>query len=226
MAKTNKYTSINFNHIHDKNLPTNSNPNNPIKTSSSSSSSSSSSASFSYSTISSSNKSHGRMLVLTRPSPKPISIPSPVSPQPQPQPPRQTQQYQVPDQGGRSEPGSDAISLRPLGRTGAGSSVLSPVLSQVKDKDFPVPALSPKPNKFVPPHLRPGFVGREERPGPEVIRTRETGQKHIGSSVMYGEDCRPKSGGGYERMTRVGESDLRTTTRPRSSGSRPSSSGW
>ncbi|KAF3444054.1 hypothetical protein FNV43_RR13744 [Rhamnella rubrinervis] len=225
MAKTNKYTSINFNHIYDKNLPTNSNPNNPIKTSSSSSSSSSaSSASFSYSAVSSANKSHGRMLVLTRPSPKPISIPSPVSSQPQP--PRQTQQNQVTDRGGRSDPGSDAISLRPLGRTGAGSSVLSPVLSQEKDKDFPVPVVSPKPDKFVPPHLRPGFVGREERPGPEVTRTREVGQKHVGSPVMYGEDGRPKSGGGYERMTRGGELDLGTATRPNSSGNRPNSSGW
>lgn len=223
MAKTNKYTSINFNHIYDKNPPTNSNPNNPIKTSSSSSSSASS-ASFSYSAISSANKSHGRMLVLTRPSPKPISIPSPVSPQPQP--PRQTQQNQVPDRCSRSEPGSDAISLRPLGRTGAGSSVLSPVFSQEKDKDFPVPDVSPKPDKFVPPHLRPGFVGKEERPGPEVIRTREAGQKHTGSPVMYGENSRPKSGGGYERMTRGGESDLGTTIRPRSRGNRPSSSGW
>ncbi|EXB54960.1 hypothetical protein L484_010540 [Morus notabilis] len=193
MAKTNKYTSINFNHIYEKTLPanstSNSNPN--LKTPSSSSSS----TSFSYSAISSSNKTHGgRMLVLTRPTPKPISIP-----QPQPQAP-------VRDPA-RAEPGSDLISLRPLGRTGGGS----PVVSQ--EREAPVPVAPPKPDKFVPPHLRPGFVGREERPGPEV-----TGQRNFGSPGRYGEERRPKSGGGHERMRKGGDhSDLATMNRPNSS---------
>ena len=75
---------------------------------------------------------------------------------------------------------------------------------------------SPKTDRFVPPHLRPGFVGREERPGPEVFQGREQGQKHFGSPGRYGEDGRPKSGG-YEKIRRGGESDL---DRPRSSGNR------
>lgn len=219
MAKTNKYTSINFNHIHDKNLLTNSNPNygsNPNRSSSSSSSAS-------YSAISSAkNKSHGHMLVLTRPTPKSISIPPPLSPQPQSQSPRQPQQNQVPEQRG-----SDAISLRPLGTTGAGSPILSSALSQEKEKEHSILVVSSKTDKFVPPHLRPGFVGREERPGPEVIRTREAGQKHVVSPGRYGHDDRPKSGGGYERVRRGGgESDLGIASRPRSSGNRSSSSGW
>ncbi|PON41500.1 proteophosphoglycan-like protein [Parasponia andersonii] len=227
MAQTNKYTSINFNHIYDKNLSSNSNPNpnpnpNPVNTPFSSSSSS---ATFSYSAISSANnKSHGggRMLVLTRPTPKPISIPpSPISyPKPQQVP------VSVSDPA-RSEPDFDVISLRPLGRTGAGGSpVLSPVPSQAGGKASPVALLSSKPDKFVPPHLRPGFAGREERPGQELIRNREMGQRYFGSPGRYGEDGgRPRSGGGHERMGRGGESDLAILNRPRSSGNRPSSSG-
>nr|XP_015881281.1 uncharacterized protein LOC107417199 isoform X1 [Ziziphus jujuba var. spinosa] len=228
MAKTNRYTTINFNHIYDKNLPNNSNPNNasnPIKTSSSSSSSL---ASLSYSAISApNNKPHGRMLVLTRPTHKPISIPPPLSPQPQSQSSHQPQQNKVPDQD-RSEQGSDTISLRPLGRTGVGSPILSSALGQEKEKhkEHSLLVVSAKTDKFVPPHLRPGFVGREERPGPEVIRTREAGQKHIVSPGRYDDLDRPKSGGGYERMKRAGESDLGIAGRPRSSGNRPSSSGW
>ncbi|KAJ8747489.1 hypothetical protein K2173_014366 [Erythroxylum novogranatense] len=84
MARTNKYTSINFNHIYEKNLG-NSSTLNPPKSQPSSSSSSSSSF---YSSVSPSSyqnnpynknniasvKGHGRMLVLTRPNPKPVSV--------------------------------------------------------------------------------------------------------------------------------------------------------
>ncbi|KAI8008207.1 hypothetical protein LOK49_LG07G02088 [Camellia lanceoleosa] len=91
------------------------------------------------------------------------------------------------------------------------------------------PSPSPKPNRFVPPHLRPGFVGREEKPGPELqkqqgVRSREFGG-HFGSPNKHGEEGRPKSGGGYERMRRVGDSGPVEMNRPRSSGTRPSSSG-
>lgn len=80
--------------------------------------------------------------------------------------------------------------------------------------------MSPKTNRFVPPHLRPGFVGKEEKPEPGVRR-----QGHFVSPSPYGEEARPKSGGGYERMRRGFESDPVVVNRPGSSGSRPSSSG-
>ncbi|KAH0983218.1 hypothetical protein GBA52_010395, partial [Prunus armeniaca] len=128
MAKTNKFTSINFNHIYEKNLSTNSKSNANSKGPSPSSSSSS------YSAISSPhNKTHGRMLVLTRPTPKPISNPPPLSPQPQPQQQPQQPHLQSPSQQTRqppdqirADPRSDAISLRPLGRTGSSPPILSP----------------------------------------------------------------------------------------------------
>lgn len=217
MAKTNKYTSINFNHIYDKNLSSNSTSNSSNPKLKTPSSSSSSSTSFSYSAISSAKPHGGRMLVLTRPTPKPISVPQPqLQPQPKPQaPPLDPVQSE--------QPGSDAISLRPLGRTGGGGG--SPVLSQEREKETPVPVVAPKPDKFVPPHLRPGFVGREERPRPEVSRAREMGQRHFGSPGRYGEEGRPKSGGGHEMMRRGGDqSDLGLMNRPGSSGNRPSSS--
>jgi hypothetical protein len=87
-------------------------------------------------------------------------------------------------------------------------------------------ALSPKLGKFVPPHLRPGFVGKEERPVPEVGRGRDSGRNNFESPVRYGEDGRPQSGSGYDRRRREGESDLGMVSRPRSSGNLPSSSGW
>ena len=226
MAKTNKYTSINFNQIYEKTLPSNSNPNSkPIKKPSSSSSSSSPS----YSAISSP-KTHGRMLVLTRPTPtskpKPITTPSPPPPPPpQPLSPQPQQSQLIPERT-RSDPGSDQISLRPLGSTGSGSPALSPVPSFERDKEVVGVVTSPKPDKFVPPHLRPGFSGREERIGPDVVRVRESGRNNFGSPGRYGEDGRPKSGGGYERMMRGDESELGMANRPRSSGSRPGSSGW
>ena len=198
MAKTNKYTSINFNHIYEKTLSTNSNPNTkPIKNPSSSSSPS-------YSAISSP-KTHGRMLVLTRTTPKPVTTPPPQGSQ------------LILDQA-RPEPGLDQISLRSLGRTGVGSPVLSPVPSLEREKEaVPGVVTSPKPDKFVPPHLRPGFAGREERPGPDVGRARESGLNNFGPPGRYLDDGRPKSGG---------ESDMGMASRPRSSGSRPNLRGW
>ncbi|XVF02071.1 hypothetical protein REPUB_Repub04eG0144600 [Reevesia pubescens] len=216
MARTNKYTSINFNHVLEKNLTSSSTSNkakNPPTHPSFSS----------YSSISAAAnaKTHGRMLVLTRPSPKSISSPPFLSPTP----PKQTQPRSAPapDQAPLSDPAPDQISLRPLGRTGSG--ILIPGREREKEEKEVV-LVSPKLDRFVPPHLRPGFVGREERPGEEVFRGREQpqGQKHFGSPGQYGEDGRPKSVG-YEKMRRGGESDLGLIGRPSSSGNRPNSSG-
>lgn len=193
MAKNNKYASINFNHIYEKTTTTN--PHNKNNHHHHHPSPSSSSAS--YSAVSAPNKPHGRILVLTRPTPKPVT---PHTPQPAPNPIHHNTEP-------RSEPGSDAISLRPLGRTGTASSSLAsvPVVAVSNhDKDLPSPQ-PPKTDKFVPPHLRPGFVPREDTLGPELGRP----------------NGRPKSGGGQERMRRVGPSDAGILGR----GSRPNSSG-
>ncbi|KAJ0683117.1 hypothetical protein HanPI659440_Chr16g0654791 [Helianthus annuus] len=192
MAKTNKYTSLNFNDIYDKKTTTN----NRQRSSSSSSISSNK-------TLISNSRIHGNMLVLTRPSPKPIAPPS----QPSPPPPSAVP---PPD---RLPIQSDSISLRPLGHTGSPSPSTLPLPSL---SDLAV-SVSPKTNKFVPPHLRPGFHGREEKPEPEVQKqtgfvTRSSFRQGLVNQV---EERRPKSGGGYEAMNR-----------PRSSGSnRPFSSG-
>jgi hypothetical protein len=168
------------------------------------------------------------MLVLTRPTPKPVSTiqTTPLTPSPK-TPPGHPAQVQIPVQTG-AEPEQDRISLRPLGRTGVGSIVSSPVRGLEKQKEVGASLGSPKPDKFVPPHLRPGFAGREERPGPEAFRGKEVGQRQqqqfFGSPGRFGEDGRPKSGG-YETMRRGDESNL-GFVRPRSSGNRPSSSGW
>ena len=238
MARANKYASVNFNHVYDKNISNSSSSNNTNNNPSKHPSS----TSF-YSTISSPNspnnlykshlpssspRTHGRMLVLTRPTPKPISTiqTTPLTPSPK-TPPGHPAQVQIPVQTG-AEPERDRISLRPLGRTGVGSIVSSPVRGQEKQKEVGASLGSPKPDKFVPPHLRPGFAGREERPGPEVFRGKEVGQRQqqqfFGSPGRFGEDGRPKSGG-YETMRRGDESNL-GFVRPRSSGNRPSSSGW
>ncbi|WCJ30894.1 proteophosphoglycan-related [Euphorbia peplus] len=221
MARTNKYSSINFNHIYEK---SSNSPNPQSKHPSSSSSSSSSSSPGLYSVISSPNGyknqfspsgSPGRMLVLTRPSPKPVAPP----PTTISSSPKNTQL--IPS---HNSPESDPISLRP----GGGGS----------PKEIGGLVGSPKTNKFVPPHLRPGFSGREERPGPEVFRGKELNHRQLqsppphqqqaqggfGSPGFYGEDGRPKSGG-YDRRGRGGYPDPSLVNRPRSSGNRPNSSG-
>ncbi|MCD7459227.1 hypothetical protein HAX54_040356 [Datura stramonium] len=196
MARTNKYTSLNFNDIYEKKTTSNSatsgRPN--------SSSSSASSSSFrSPSKIISNSRIHGHMLVLSRPTPKPISIP-----QPQPLPIQQQPKLQSPTDQIRAE--SDSISLRPQGRTGSGPT--NTLSSSPVNPPSPLQSPLPKSNRFVPPHLRPGFVGREEKPVPDVakggqgVRARpEVGaghhhhQGHLGSSPSrYGENGRPKSG--------------------------------
>ncbi|KAF8391293.1 hypothetical protein HHK36_023595 [Tetracentron sinense] len=128
-------------------------------------------------------RTHGGMLVLTRPSPKP-------QPPPQPKP--------DPDPT-LSEP--NPVSLR----SSSSSSPSTTIVSQERDRESPPSIPFSKPEAFVPPHLRPGFVGREERFGLDGqrqsgFRAREIGAgigQH-GSPSRYGEEGRPKSGG-YER---------------------------
>ncbi|XP_039019904.1 uncharacterized protein LOC120151566 [Hibiscus syriacus] len=202
MARTNKYTSINFNHVIEKNLTASSSGSH--KNPHTNHQSHSSFTSYSSAT-------HGRMLVLTRPSPKPLSTPPVVSPTLPKQP--QPRSASVPDH----PPSSDQISLRP----GSGISISGP---EKKEKDGVTVSGSVKSGRFVPPHLRPGFAGKEEKPEPKVFRGREQGVKHFGSSAHYGKDRRPKSSG-YENIKRGGDSDLGLIPRPRSSGNGPSSSG-
>lgn len=76
--------------------------------------------------------------------------------------------------------------------------------------------MSPKPEKFVPPHLRPGFLGSEEKP----VQLGGNRQRPVG------ENGRPKSGGGYEKVKRGGESDRVEMRRTGSGGAWPSSSGF
>lgn len=92
--------------------------------------------------------------------------------------------------------------------------------------------MSPKTNRFVPPHLRPGFQGREEKPEPEIQKQSGFGMRSnirqglLGSQIYNGEEGRPKSGGGYDRVRGGFEGNPVATNRPRSSGSaRPYSSG-
>ncbi|KAF8413813.1 hypothetical protein HHK36_001806 [Tetracentron sinense] len=182
MARSNKYASINFNDIYEKK-----NPKKPSSNSSSSSSASPSSTNPQKPHLSTT-RSHGGMLVLTRPSPKP-------QPQPQPSPPTPPKPDPDPDPT-RFEP--DSISLRPLNRT-TSSFPSSPSITITQDRDRDRDRESPsstKPEAFVPPHLRPGFVGREEKLGQDGrrqqgFRNRELGH---GSPSSYGEDGRPKSG--------------------------------
>lgn len=208
MART-KYTSINFNDVYEKKVPSS----NPSKTSSSSSPSSpfSSSRNASNTALYKTYLTQGRMLVLSRPTPKSTSVPSPKE--------SKLHLSLSPDQT-RSEPEADPISLRPLSRTGGGLHISSPVPIQERNKEVLIPVTSPKPDRFVPPHLRPGFAGKEERPGFEVQKQRQLGS--YGSPGRYGENGRPKSGG-HDRMRRGGEANLGRAT---SFGNRPSSSGW
>jgi len=205
MARANnKYTSINYNHILQKDAPSSSSP-------------------ASYSSVA---RSNGRMLVLTKPSPKPLRPPSAAATTTTPPPlslaPR------IPDQA-VSDPDPDQISLRPLGHTGPGSSLSCAARTQEIDKFqgvlAPAPisvSSNPNPNRFVPPHLRPGFVRKDEKPELDSSRVRDPNpsqrspyqeqprQGHFG----YGQPGRPKSGG-YERIR----------TDPRSTGNRPGTSG-
>ncbi|XP_044466887.1 uncharacterized protein LOC123196821 isoform X2 [Mangifera indica] len=215
MARTNKYTSINFNHVLEKKI---SPATNSSKQPSSSSYSSIASSNGSNKALLPSSRTNGRMLFLTKPTAKPVTsiLPSPPSSQQQPQ----TTPSQIPDPP-PADSVSDPISLRPLGRTGTGSESFVPVVVPEREKEVSSVVVSPKLNKFVPPHLRPGFAGKEERPTPEIVRTRESGQRHFGSLSRYKDDERPKSGG-YERTRRGGESDLGLLNRPRSSGNRRS----
>lgn len=213
MARANKYASLNFNDIYDKknnSKTTLNNTNNPTA-----------SSSLNKTKITNS-RIHGNMLVLTRPTPKPISqAQAQPKTQTQPPPPSQQRPNTPPSDPTRldSNSKSDSISLRPLGSTGGGSGGLPRDLSFV----------TAKPDKFVPPHLRPGYICKEEKPV-EVVKNRDfsTGFRKFGE-----EGSRPKSGGGgsgggvgYDRMRR-GTAGPDFVFRPGSSAgyNRPNSSG-
>ncbi|CAO2814507.1 unnamed protein product [Amaranthus hypochondriacus] len=257
MARANKYTSLNFNDIYEKKII---NPNNNNNSSSSRSPSSSSSISShkSYSLSASSRPTHGGMLLLSRPSPQPQPTYT-QKPQPQPQPPAPSQQSTLSSEAfpaitspPSSKPtDSDSISLRPKGKTGGNPSFQERDIKLDAPSPNPSPSPSPKSSKFVPPHLRPGFVAKEVPTVPDFQKPRQGNYRHgsvhgnyHGSPNRYAEDGRPNSGGGYERKMRgaalgpgpgpgpvagaspVGaESDSFLMNRPRSGGSRPSSSG-
>lgn len=221
MARSNKYTSLNFNGIFEKKLSSNNQP--------TGNNSSAKSFANQKTTALSNSRIHGHMLVLSRPAPKPISIPQKPENKdegsfvPSTSPPVQVQ----PD----SEP--DSISLRPQGRTGTG-----PLLNSSSPLPSPVSPSPSKSDRFVPPHLRHGFVGREEKPGSEFVKggpgsskvkpelggsrpAQFQGTRHYGLETTY---QRPKSGGGHEPIRRG--RDLVDLNRLGSSGTRPSSSGW
>ncbi|KAG2324999.1 hypothetical protein Bca4012_039490 [Brassica carinata] len=194
----NKNTPLNYNHILQKD-PSSSSP-------------------ASYSSVA---RSNGRMLVLTKPSPKPLksyaAAPPPISPAPR-----------TPDQA-NSDPDPNQISLRPLGHTGPASSLSFPSRTQESDRNVSSPALtsvSPKPDRFVPPHLRPGFVRKDEKPvlasSSSILGLphQEQHQHQRQGYSGYGHTGRPKSGG-YERI----RSDPEYLGRPSSSGNRPGTSG-
>lgn len=219
MARSNKYTSLNFNGYFEKKLNNNNQPvtNNP----SAKSFTNQSKTGISNSRI------HGHMLVLTRPAPKPISLPH----KPEIEGQASSASSTPHSDPIRVLPEPDSISLRPQGRTGS-----APVLSS-SPLPSPVSPLPSKSDRFVPPHLRPGFVGKEEKPGSELVKGGPGGFKgkpdfrgskpgQIQDPGRYRSetiDGRPKSGGGYEPIIRGRElSDL---NRPRSSGARPNSSG-
>ncbi|KAJ9550253.1 hypothetical protein OSB04_014298 [Centaurea solstitialis] len=179
----NKYTALNFNEIYEQKAK------NHRRSSSfsSSSSSNSSSSSIGNKTILSNSRIHGNMLVLSLPSSKPVNTPPLSQPSPRLSPP-----VQPPVQTG-----DDDISLRPLGRTGSG-----PALGQNKG----LPVLSPRSSKFVPPHLRPGFQGKEEKP---AVEFRSNLRQGLGCD---GEEGMMDSGVGFNRSRSIG------STRPSSSG--------
>ncbi|KAJ0246996.1 hypothetical protein HA466_0174470 [Hirschfeldia incana] len=176
----------------------------------------------SYSSVA---RSNGRMLVLTKPSPKPLKSSTTATP-----PPPLSPAPKKPDQA-TSGPDPNQISLRPLGHTGPAPSLSFPArASSVSDKNVAAPppvSVSSKPDKFVPPHLRPGFVRKDENPGLDSSRVTDPSQRlppHQEQTrqgyLGYGQTGRPKSGG-YERI----RSDSEYLGRPRSSGKRPGTSG-
>ncbi|KAL8506529.1 hypothetical protein ACS0TY_017422 [Phlomoides rotata] len=219
MARSNKYTSLNFNEFFEKKLNNN---NQPVTNNSSVKSFANQSK-----TGTANSRIHGHMLVLTRPAPKPISVP--LKPEIEGQASSASSTSHPDPIRAVSEP--DSISLRPQGRTG---SAPVPSLSPLPSPVSPLPSKSVH---FVPPHLRPGFVGKEEKPGSELVKGGPGGFKgkpdfrgprpgkiqdpgHYRSETING---RPKSGGGYDTIIRGRElSDL---NRPRSRGARPSSTG-
>ncbi|RAL45047.1 unnamed protein product [Cuscuta campestris] len=209
MARSNKYASLNFNDIYEK------------KSSSSSAAAAHRphSSSSSSPTIISNSRIHGHMLVMSRPTPKPISMP-----QPQTIPIEQNHEFQSPPEKSPSD--SDSISLRPRGRTGSGPVISSNSLSSPGKPSSPLQSPLPKSDRFVPPHLRPGFVGREEKLVTDFQKGRGRGEFAGGLLHTGPENGRPKSGGGYERMGPGGEGEpVISMNRPRSSGARPRSSG-
>ncbi|XP_058100615.1 uncharacterized protein LOC131245289 [Magnolia sinica] len=211
MARSNKYASINFNEIYGPKKPSSSHSTHPHQSS--------------QNTPLPAARTHGRMLVLTRPS----------NPQPQPPPTTPPPPSPPPKPADLTRPESDSISLRPLGCTDSSSSSSNIPIKEEKQS----PSLTfPKPEPFVPPHLRPGFVGREERlvqdgqKEKQGFRPRDRSHPFVqGQHVREhspprrggAEDGRPRSGG-YEGMQRGG-SDLERN-RPSSGGNRPSFSGW
>ncbi|BAU01933.1 hypothetical protein VIGAN_11130200 [Vigna angularis var. angularis] len=100
-------------------------------------------------------KAHGRILVLTRTTPKPVTPPTP-----QPQHHHQSPPNPIHQTQDQSELPPDTILLHPLGRTSTASSLSSLPVINHDNKDMP--SSPPKSDKFVSPHLWPGFVPREE----------------------------------------------------------------
>lgn len=215
MARSNKYTSLNFNDIYEKK----SSPSAAAAAANRPYSSSPSSSTSSNKTVISNSRIHGHMLVMSRPTPKPISIP-----QPQTNPIEQHHKLQSPPE--KSPSNSDSISLRPQGRTGSGPVISSNTLLSPVKPSSPLQSPLPKSDRFVPPHLRPGFVGREEKLTTDFQKGRGRGE--FGGRLIHTvpENGRPKSGGGYERTgtSREGQSVI-SMNRPSSSGARPRSSG-
>ncbi|KZV27250.1 hypothetical protein F511_04703 [Dorcoceras hygrometricum] len=224
MARSNKYTSVNFNEIFEKKL------NNNIKPTANGSFSSSTYAFANHSknTVANS-KIHGHMLVLSRPPPtKPVSS---------------NQNTEIKEKGS-SLPATPPSADRP--RASPEPERITPITQdQTGVVTLPPspPLVSPvKSDKFIPPHLRPGFVRKEENFGSEFVvgsgsASFKAKSDYGGSSPgpahgaggsgsrsnRYGEEVRPKSGGGYAHVRRGGEPTYLNRSGP--SENRPSSSG-
>ncbi|KAJ8439691.1 hypothetical protein Cgig2_010188 [Carnegiea gigantea] len=242
-SRTNKFTSLNFNDIFDKQKNNSRNNITSALTSPSSKSQSLSSAKNSYS-FSASTSHHGGMLVLSRPSPSSTHKPAPSSPLspsplnhlPSSPPPKPASDL--------THAPLDCISLHPKGKTGSPSSSFPTLERAVRDPPSPAsaPPLSPRSDKFVPPHLRPGFVARDQKPIPSELQRPDgegdrpgslrPGSAHgyYASSNRNREDGRPMSGrGGRKRVYGGGDSDVVGLSRSRSvgyNGHRPNCSGW